>query len=89
MKVMERVPEAKITAKGQATIPKEVREFLHLKPGDKMKFFFDAHGHVVILPKIPTASLAGIIRSRLGRAVTLEEMKEGMITGAVGDFKYR
>jgi AbrB family looped-hinge helix DNA binding protein len=31
--------ESTITRKGQATIPKVVRERLRLKPGDRLKFF--------------------------------------------------
>jgi AbrB family looped-hinge helix DNA binding protein len=31
--------ESAITAKGQATIPKAIREHLGLKPGDRVKFF--------------------------------------------------
>ena len=86
---MERAPESTVTAKGQITIPKAVRDRLNIGPGDRVKFFFDAHGKLVILPKIPTASLAGIVGSRLGRPVTLEEMEEGIAAGAVGNFKYR
>jgi AbrB family looped-hinge helix DNA binding protein len=87
MKVMERTPEATITAKGQATIPKAVREFLHLKPGDRVKFFFDAHGHVVMLPKIPASALRDILKSPFDRPVTLEEMEEGIAEGATERFR--
>jgi AbrB family looped-hinge helix DNA binding protein len=31
--------ESAITVKGQATIPKAIREHLHLKPGDRVKCF--------------------------------------------------
>ena len=31
--------ESAITVKGQATIPKAIREHLRLKPGDRVKFF--------------------------------------------------
>ena len=31
--------ESSITAKGQATIPKAIRDHLRLKPGDRVKFF--------------------------------------------------
>jgi len=50
--------EAKLSSKGQATIPKAVRERLSLKPGDRFKFFFHPDG-VIILPKIPTSRLKG------------------------------
>jgi antitoxin PrlF len=32
--------EVTLSSKNQATIPKAVRERLHLKPGDRFKFFF-------------------------------------------------
>ena len=51
--------EATLSSKNQVTIPKQVREFLHLKAGDRFKFFFQPDGVVVILPKIPVAKLKG------------------------------
>lgn len=36
--------EAKITSKGQITIPIEIRRFLNLKTGDKMSFEINEHG---------------------------------------------
>ena len=38
---------AKITAKGQVTLPKEVRTALKLKDGDRIVFMPDKHGFVV------------------------------------------
>jgi AbrB family looped-hinge helix DNA binding protein len=52
--------EATLSSKSQATFPKAVRERLHLKPGDRFKFFFHPDG-VLILPKIPTSRLKGIV----------------------------
>ena len=31
--------ESAITSKGQVTIPKAIRDYLHVKPGDRVKFF--------------------------------------------------
>ncbi|MHB8530695.1 MAG: AbrB/MazE/SpoVT family DNA-binding domain-containing protein, partial [Caulobacteraceae bacterium] len=45
--------EAAITSKGQATIPKAVREHLHLRPGDRVRFFIHPDGSVALLPKVP------------------------------------
>ena len=53
--------EATLSSKNQATIPKSVREYLNLKPGDRFKFFFQPDGAVVILPKIRTAKLKGSV----------------------------
>lgn len=37
---------AKVTSKGQVTLPKEVRERFGLKPGDEVEFFEDEHGAI-------------------------------------------
>jgi antitoxin PrlF len=66
--------ESAITVKGQATIPKAIRERLHLKPGDRVKFFVHSDGTVVLLPKLPASALRGMIRSRRRRPVTVAEM---------------
>ncbi len=65
--------ESAITVKGQATIPKAIREHLGLKPGDQVKFFVHPDGSVVLLPKLPASALRGIIKSRLWFAKTLAD----------------
>ncbi len=74
--------ESALTVKGQATIPKAIREHLRLKPGDRVKFFLHPDGSVVLLPKRPVSSLRGILKSRLGRPVSLEEMNDSVAKGA-------
>jgi len=76
--------ESAITVKGQATIPKAIREHLHLKPGDRVKFFVHPDGSVVLLPKLPASALRGIIKSRRRRPVTVGEMTEAAAEGAAG-----
>lgn len=76
--------ESAITVKGQATIPKAIREHLRLKPGDKVKFFLHPDGSVVLLPKRPTSTLRGIVKSRRRRAVTIEEMDEAVSAAVSG-----
>jgi len=39
---------AKLTAAGQITVPAEIRRMLHLKTGDKILFFKNENGEVVI-----------------------------------------
>jgi len=76
--------ESALTVKGQATIPKAIREHLHLKPGDRVKFFVHPDGSVVLLPKLPAAALRRIAKSRRSRPVTIVEMTEAAAEGAVG-----
>jgi len=73
--------ESAITTKGQATIPKAIREYLGLKPGDRIKFFLHPNGSVVILPKLPASALRGMLKTRQP-PVTLEEMDEAIARGA-------
>src|SRR5438132_392772 len=74
--------ESAITVKGQATIPKAIREHLGLKPGDRVKFFLHPDGSVVLLPKLPASALRGIVKTRR-RPVTVEEMSEAALIGAL------
>jgi antitoxin PrlF len=74
--------ESAITIKGQATIPKAIREHLQLKPGDRVKFFVHPDGTVVLLPKLPASALRGIIKPRRRRPVTIKEMSEAVAKGA-------
>ena len=73
--------ESALSIKGQATIPKAIREHLHLGPGDRIKFFVHPDGSVVILPKVRTSVLKGIVRGPK-RRVSVEEMEAGAVAGA-------
>ena len=65
--------EAAIAGKGQATIPKAVRDHLHLRAGDRVRFFIHPDGSMVLLPRLPVTALRGMVKPR-GAPVTLEEM---------------
>jgi AbrB family looped-hinge helix DNA binding protein len=56
--------ESAITSKGQATIPKTIRDHLGLRPGDRVKFFLHPDGSVVLLPKLPASAMRGIVKRR-------------------------
>jgi AbrB family looped-hinge helix DNA binding protein len=77
--------ESALTVKGQATIPKPVRDYLHLAPGDRIKFFLHPDGTVVILPKLPAYRLKGTVRAR--RRVSLNEMDTAIAEGATAGYK--
>jgi antitoxin PrlF len=82
--VMEEIVESAITTKGQATIPKVIRQHLGLKPGDRVKFFMHPDGSVVLLPKRPATVLRGIVKPRR-RPATIAEMREAVAAGATAD----
>jgi antitoxin PrlF len=44
------MPTATLTSKGQTTIPKEVRNFLKLHPGDRLEFILEQNGTVILRP---------------------------------------
>jgi len=75
--------ESVLSVKGQLTIPKAIREHLLLKPGDRIKFFVHPDGSVVILPKLPTSALKGLIAVHKRCPVSLKEMEGAASAGAV------
>ena len=77
-----------ITSKGQATIPKAIREHLGLRPGDRVKFFVHLDGSVVLLPKLPATALRGIVKPRQ-RPVTTEAMNKAIGAGAAAGSRHR
>ena len=77
--------EARLSSKGQATIPKAVRDRLQIKSGDRFKFFFHPDG-VIILPKISTARLKGMI-PKPAHSVSLEEIDRAIAKGATERFR--
>lgn len=72
--------ESALTSKGQATIPKAIRDHLRLKPGDRVKFFLHPDGGVALLPKLAASELRGMLKAK--RTVTLEEMRVAAAAGA-------
>jgi antitoxin PrlF len=77
--------ESAITVKGQATIPKAIREHLGLQPGDRVKFFVHPDGSVVLLPKLPASAVRGMVKLKAHgrRPVSIEEMTSAAADGAL------
>jgi len=52
---MEEIMElARVTAKGQATIPKRIREAAHIREGDMLAFDLDSNNRIIIKRIDPT-----------------------------------
>lgn len=79
--------DSAITSKGQATIPKPIRDHLGLKPGDRVKFFVHPDGSVVLLPKLPAMSLRGIVKP--SRKISLAEMDAAIAAGGASGTRLR
>jgi antitoxin PrlF len=78
--------EAKMTSKGQITVPKDVRMKLNLKPGDRVRFVIEADGRVRLWPaKRDITSLRGVL-PKPKRALTIEEMDDAIRQHAVERF---
>ena len=75
-----RLPESTITSRGQTTLPKEVREALDLKAGDKVRYLI-YDGEVRIAPVLPLSRLFGVLEYD-GPPATLEDIERGIIEGA-------
>jgi len=66
--------ESTITSKGQITIPKAVREVLHLDVGDTVYFDLRPDGTVVLMARnAPVESLFGLLK-RTGTPISIDEM---------------
>lgn len=73
------MPAATITSKGQMTIPKKIRDLLHLEAGDRIDFIIGRDGKVVIEPAtIDVRDLEGILHQRGRRPVSLAAMDKAV-----------
>ena len=68
--------EARMTSKGQITLPKEIRLKLGLKQGDRVRFIVEDDGRVRLLPaKRDISELMGIL-PRPKRRLSIEELDD-------------
>jgi antitoxin PrlF len=82
------MPTSTLTSKGQITVPKPIREHLHVSEGDQVDFAIAANGDV-IMHRISgsVSALAGLLHRPNRQAVSLEEMDQaiaGAVIGKVG-----
>jgi AbrB family looped-hinge helix DNA binding protein len=82
-----------ITAKGQTTVPKDVRDKLKLKPGDKVYWIVE-NGKAVLRPKNGSImDLAGMFYDPNRKPMTIEELQEAIgdavAEGVIGELTHR
>ncbi|AWP23305.1 AbrB family transcriptional regulator [Acidiferrobacter sp. SPIII_3] len=74
---------ATLTSKGQITIPKGIRDALRLGPGDRLDFFIQDDGRVLVQPAtLKVTDLKGILYRKGARPVSVEEMRAAVIKRA-------
>lgn len=67
--------DATLTSKGQTTIPKEIRDDLGMKPGDRMTFTLMPDATVVMRVKSKSViELAGMLHKKGRKAVPVEKL---------------
>lgn len=78
---------AKITSKGQITIPKAVRDTLGVRSGDRVHFLVRADGVVEMFPRTrDLLSLAGMLKSKVS-GVSVEDMDRVIGDAVVAEFE--
>ncbi len=69
------MPRAKLTSKGQITVPKPVRDVLGVHPGDRLAFRVREDGSVTVeADTVDVRSLRGVLKPKV-RGVSIEDMK--------------
>lgn len=64
-----------LSTKGQLVLPKPVREFLAVHPGDKLDFLIRADGEVVVRPVVSDVTqLKGMLHRPGRKPVTVDAM---------------
>jgi AbrB family looped-hinge helix DNA binding protein len=67
--------DATLTSKGQTTIPKQIRDSLGMKPGDRMTFTLMPDGTVIMRVKTKSIiGLAGMLHRKGRKPVPVEQL---------------
>jgi len=71
-----------VTSRGQTTVPKELRDALHIKDGTELVWFVK-DGYATVQPRSGRLiDYAGILGNPLGRTVSVEEMHDAVLDEA-------
>ena len=67
--------ESTVTAKGQTTVPAEVREQVGATPGTRLVWHVMPDGSIIVRAKTKSIlDLAGVLKASRGKHVTVEDM---------------
>lgn len=71
--------ESTITTKGQCVVPKKIRDYMRLNPGDKIDFVIREDGEVFVRPVIlDVRELKGQLKKPGRKPVSLKEMEKAV-----------
>jgi len=71
--------ESKITTKGQCVVPKKIRDYMRLNPGDKIDFIIREDGEVYVRPvTLDARELEGQMKKPGRKPVSLIEMENAV-----------
>lgn len=69
-----------ITSKGQITLPREVRDHLHVREGDRIEFAIGRDGEVRVRPVTGSVEeMFGMLRRSGAKSRSLEEIDEEIV----------
>jgi antitoxin PrlF len=67
--------ESTITAKGQTTVPADVRALVHAEPGTRLVWSVMPDGTIIVRAKTKSIlDMAGMLKAPKGKRVAIEEM---------------
>lgn len=80
------IATAKVTSKGQITLPAKLRQRLGIKPGDRVSFEEDGKRGVRLVARTVTAAdLKGILKTNI--RLTDEELEEAIADAATARWR--
>jgi AbrB family looped-hinge helix DNA binding protein len=73
------MPVATLTSKGQLVIPKAIRDYMHLQPGDQLDFIIQDNGEVVMRPVVTDVhELKGMLKKPGRKPVAMAAMQQAI-----------
>lgn len=67
--------ESTITAKGQTTVPADIRALVHAEPGTRLVWSVMPDGTIIVRAKTKSVlELAGMLKAPKGKRVPIDEM---------------
>ena len=79
------MPTSTLTSRGQATIPKSIRDALHLQPGDRVEFIVEDDRVVLRRADADLTALDGLLDRSDQDPVSIKTMHEAIARGAGGE----